>query len=237
MWSTGARYRFSPNLVVEAAYGEAPDFMKMGHVKTAYDFDAGPIRASVKYQFYAMMDRADDKGTDDLFDGLAHQHYLGGTFGLEQWTLKLEGTYTGAPQNNENNLGYFAYRMTVPNGSSKGAYDIWWDARSDWNHDQEKAVFVGLSRSLDETGIKGLSIGVGFAKGWDAKAFGYDGKMRERAWTADISYIAQDGPLKGASVSLHLMRYYNSTDLPSWTYFRNAFEDEKDMKLFVAIPL
>lgn len=237
MWSVGARYHFTPNLTSEVAYGESDGFLSIGHFKTAYDVPLGEVKATFKYQLYGMSDSADDGGPNDLFDGLAFQHYIGSAFGWDQWALRLDGTYTKAPQNTDSNLGYFAYRLTVPTGSSKGAYDVWWDARSDWNHDQEKAVFVNLARSLDETGIKGLNVGIGFAKGWDAKAFGYDGKMREHAWTADFKYVAQEGRLEGASISLHLTRYYNSTDLPSWTYFKNGFEDEKDVKLFIAIPL
>ena len=58
--------------------------------------------------------------------------------------------------------GQFAYRLTDKNGSSAGALDVWWDARSDWNAHNEKAVFAGVRRELDD-----LLPVPGFAAGGD----------------------------------------------------------------------
>ncbi|ARJ40749.1 hypothetical protein B1H58_01205 [Pantoea alhagi] len=38
--------------------------------------------------------------------------------------------------------------MTPSCGSSNGRLDIWWDARSDWNANGEKAIFAGVMYDL-----------------------------------------------------------------------------------------
>lgn len=245
MWSLGARYSLqlgeegapSPSLLtLEAAYGASDDYLKNFHFKAGYAFPAGPGQLELKYHFYGMLDNDNSGSVNDNFDGLAYQHYLGAFYNLDLWKFRLEYSYTRVPQSNDNHLNYFAYRMTNPTGSSKGAYDVWWDARSDWDHDQEMAAFAGISRGLDDLGLVGVSLGIGGAIGWDGRARGHAQHLKEYAWTADIGYVRPEGPLKGASVSLHFTRYYNRTDLPSWNGYQNAFQDEKDVKFLVAIP-
>ncbi|MDL2307856.1 hypothetical protein LJC48_07565, partial [Desulfovibrio sp. OttesenSCG-928-C06] len=229
MWSLGARYSLESGeegdlraLTLEAAYGGAQDYLHNFHLKAGYGFDLGPGRLDLKYHFYGMLDNDSSGSVNDNFDGLAYQHYLGAFYSLGLWNFRAEYTYTRVPQSEDNHIGYFAYRMTNPTGSSKGAYDIWWDARSDWDHDQEMAAFLGISRGLDDLlPFNGLRLGLGGAIGWDGQARGYAQHLKEYAWTADIIYVHPDGPLKGASASLHFTRYYNRTDLSDWTGYRN----------------
>ncbi len=236
LWSAGARYAFPQGLILEAAYGESQDYLKNAHLKGRYKTGLGEGSLEFGYQLYLMWDSDNSGSVNDNFDGTAYQHYLFGVYSLQNWTLRLEGTYTLAPQDNPNQLGYFAYRLTVPNGSSKGAYEAWWDARSDWNHDREKAVFLGVSRNLDDIFIKGFTLGAGYALGWDGKAYGYSERLREDAWTFDLKYTVREGFLKNAWAQLHFTIYHNYTSLPSWVGFKNAFQDERDLKFLVGIP-
>ena len=48
----------------------------------------------------------------------------------------------------EGQQGYFLQRMTPTYASSNGRLDIWWDNRSDFNADGEKAVFFGAMYDL-----------------------------------------------------------------------------------------
>lgn len=58
--------------------------------------------------------------------------------------MRLEGTWVKA----EGQQGYFLQRMTPTYASSNGRLDIWWDNRSDFNADGEKAVFFGAMYDL-----------------------------------------------------------------------------------------
>ena len=133
--------------------------------------------------------------------------------------------------------GQFAYRLTDRSGSSSGAFDVWWDARSDWNADNEKAAYCGAMRTLDDLlPIAGFSAGAGAAFGFDGRGFGTAEHLKEWAFTFDLNYVKPDGPLEGAFVKLHYTEYRNGTAQPSWGTYRNAFQSEHDLKLLIGIP-
>ncbi len=241
MWSSGARYTFDSGLMLEAAYGESKKHLWNGHFKAHYDtvLDEEKNRTlRLGYQAYIMGDNDNSADTlNDNFDGTAWQHVLFFHYGTGPWLFRLEGTYTLSPFDSEYQMGNFVYRLTDRNGSSKGAYDIWWDARSDWNHHNEKAVFAGVDRSLDDIlPIRGFSAGVGAAIGWDGEAYGTAQHLKEWAFNFDIGYTHPEGPLAGAFVKLHYTEYRNGTSLPSWEPYKNGFQSEHDIKLFAGIP-
>ena len=114
-----------------------------------------------------------------------------------------------------------------------------WDSRSDFNHNGEKAVFVGAWYNLGY----GWSAGISYACGWDGKpntlnpAITSTRKLREQAYNADVGYIVQSGPLKSTSIKLHCTVFNNKTGLPSFSReFPNAFKDETDIKLIFSVP-
>lgn len=240
MWSLGAKYKFKNGLILELGYGESKRHLAIGHLKSSYAWVlSDKNRFTLGYHLYAVNDSDDSgKSLNDNFDALATQHYLFGKYETPIWLFRLEGTYTEAPFSNKNHAGYFVYRMTDRNGSSKGAYDIWWNARSDWNADNEKAAFAGVERKLDDLfAVKGFYIGAGFAYGFGGRAFGTSTRLREKAYTADVGYVKPMGPMKGAFAKLHLTEYRNKTGLPSWDPFKNAFQSERDIILFLGVPL
>jgi len=241
IWSSGLRYTFDSGLMLEGAYGESKQHLWNGQFKTAYAFSPGysdKDTLSIGYQLYLMGDLDHEKNSpNENFAGIASHHYAFAHYETGPWLFKLEGTYTRAPFSNEHHVGYFAYRLTDRNGSSKGAYDVWWDARSDWNAHNEKAVFAGIQRSLDDVlPLPGFYLGAGAALGWDGKAYGVSEHFKEWAFTVDLGYVKPDGPLKGAFVKLHFTEYRNGTDKPSWEPYKNAFQSEHDIKLFAGIP-
>ncbi len=65
--------------------------------------------------------------------------------------MRLEGTWVKA----EGLQGYFLQRMTPTYASSNGRLDIWWDNRSDFNADGEKAVFFGAMYDLKNWNLPG----------------------------------------------------------------------------------
>ena len=242
LWSAGARYNFENGLSLEMAYGESKDHLKNAHFKSRYEKDfasgKGKRKLTLGYHLYAM-DDSDDSGTsvNDNFAGIATQHYLFGHFETDLWTVKLEGTYTRAPIDSPYQVGYFAYRLTDRNGSSKGAYEAWWDARSDWNAHNEMAAYLGLERRLDDLlPLPGFSVGLGAAMGWDGEAYGHSEHLKEWAFNFDVGYTKPDGPFKGAFVKVHYTEYKNGSSQPSWATYKNAFQDEHDLKIFAGIP-
>ena len=89
---------------------------------------------------------------------------------------------------------------------------MWWDARSDWNADNEKAAYCGAMRTLDDLlPIAGFSAGAGAAFGFDGRGYGTAEHLKEWAFTFDLNYVKPDGPLEGAFVKLHYTEYRNGT--------------------------
>lgn len=233
MWSLGARYEFDMGLTVEAAYGASKNHLKNAHLKTRYQTALSDGSLTFGYHLYAMDDSDDSgKSVNDNFEGTAFQHYLFTWLTHNAWTFKLEGTYTRSPAKNEYQQGQFAYRLTDRSGSSKGAYDVWWNARSDWNADNEKALFFTVERTLNDVlPVSGFYAGVGAGIGFDGKAYGTASHFKEWAFTADIGYIHPSGLLEGSFVKLHYTEYRNGTDKPSWEPFKNGFQSEHDIIL------
>ena len=237
--SAGARYNSPSGFKAELAYGTSKDFLHNAHLKLDKEMQLPEGSLNFGYHLYAMADSSGQlENKNNIFDGSAWQHYLYSRYSVGLWTLRLEGTATVVKQENPNQLGYFAYRLTVPSGSSKGAYDVWWDARSDWNADNEKAVFLGAGRKLDDVMFfNGLTAGMGYAFGFDGRAYGASEHLKESAWIAEISYTHErKDALEGAWVKVHYTHYNNHTNYPSWSPYRNAFQDERDVKVMLGIP-
>jgi len=53
----------------------------------------------------------------------------------------------------------------------------------------------------------------------------------------DFCYTVPEGLLEGAVFAFHFTCYDNLTDLPSWAYYQNAFQDEHDLRFSLVIPL
>lgn len=113
-----------------------------------------------------------------------------------------------------------------------------WDARSDWDHHKEKAVFAGAWRELDDIlPVDGFRAGIsGAAAGWDGKAYGISERLRDQAVSLDLGYTVPDGFFKASSASVHFTEYNNSSHQRSWENFKNAFQDERDIKIMISIP-
>lgn len=237
--SIGAKYDFKNNLVLEAAYGQAKDYVDQYFAKVSYSFPVAGNDLRTSYQFYGSKDKIGDENPDsNVYDGLAWLQGL--TFGYTKgpFDFRLEGTYVKA----EGNQGFFLQRMTQTYGSSNGRLDIWWDSRSDFNANGEKAVFAGVLYDLKNWELPGWAIGTSYAYGWDAKpstnpAYDQSQRLKESAWNADIMYTIQEGRAKGTLFKLHYTRYDNHTDIPSWSGgYGNIFQDEKDVKFIVIAP-
>ncbi len=242
LWSLGGRYSFANGFTLELGWGEAENFLKNGQVKAGYatPFYGGTLKAG--YQFYLMLDSEGAAASpNNIFHGPAMQHYLFSRYERGNWDGRLELTWSLAPQENPRQPGYFAYRLVTPYGGANGAYEAWWDSRSDWNHDNERAVFGGLWYSCSNSSpgflkyLEGTRAGVSLSYGWGGRAFGLDEKLRESAWSADLGYTVPKGPLRGAFIKAHYTRYYNHSGQASWVGFKNAFQDEDDFKLLVGI--
>ncbi len=237
LWSLGMRYAFDSSLTAELAYGGSQDYLKNAHLKIKYNELANKERPLyLSYQLYAMSESNDDALINDNFAGTAYQHYLSLLYQPAPWSLRTEFLHTRAPMNKSENVGYFAYRLISAYGGANGAYEPWWDSRSDWNHDKESAVFASAVRALDDLGWVGWSAGFSLVRGWGGKAYGYTETLKERAYTIDLGYKITSGRLKETLITLHYIRYDNQTDLPSWTGFKNAFQDERDIKFIVTVP-
>ncbi|EOM9698761.1 chitoporin, partial [Escherichia coli] len=122
--------------------------------------------------------------------------------------------------------GYFLQRMTPTYASSNGRLDIWWDNRSDFNANGEKAVFFGAMYDLKNWNLPGFAIGASYVYAWDAKPATWQSNpdayydknrtIEESAYSLDAVYTIQDGRAKGTMFKLHFTEYDNHSDIPSW---------------------
>ena len=173
----------------------------------------------------------------DLFRHEAWQGALQSSYRHGPYTFRLESTYTRAAFIGNTLIGNFAYRPTQRYGGSAGAYGLWWNSRSDFNHDRELAAFVALERSFGDLGQPGLQAGVSLAGGYAPATVPDADKLREYALSVFASRTLAPETLKGARLSLHATRYVNKTRAPNWgPPYTNLFQDEHDLKLILSLP-
>ncbi|XTZ37269.1 chitoporin ChiP [Salmonella enterica] len=239
--SLGAKYDFKNDLVLEAAFGQAEGYVDQYFAKASYKFDLMNNPLSTSYQFYGARDKVSG-GENDIYDGTAWLQALTFGYKIGQVDLRLEGTWVKA----DGRQGYFLQRMTPTYASSNGRLDIWWDNRSDFNANGEKAVFFGAMYDLANWDLPGWAVGASYVYAWDAKPSDvpttdgfYDAnyRLKESAYSLDASYTVQEGRAKGTMFKLHFTQYDNHSDIPSWGGgYGNIFQDERDVKFMVIAP-
>ncbi|MBP2198386.1 chitoporin ChiP [Pantoea cypripedii] len=238
--SFGAKYDFKNDFILEGAYGQAANYMDQYFAKASYQLPlaGSPLRTS--YQFYGAKDR-ESGGTENVnhvYDGLAWLQAMTLGYTLGAFDFRLEGTWVKA----EGNQGFFLQRMTPSYASSNGRMDVWWDSRSDWNANGEKAVFAGVMVDLGHWQLPGWQAGGSYAYGWDAKPstnpiYNQQQRLTESAWSLDLVYTLQETRAKGTQFKLHYTQYDNHSNLPSYSGgYGNIFQDEKDIKFMVIAP-
>lgn len=240
--SLGAKYDFKNDLILEAAFGQAQGYIDQYFAKASYKFPVAANPLLVSYQFYGTRDKADNGTVNDIYDGTAWLQAL--TFGYKAGPvdLRLEGTWVKA----DGQQGFFLQRMTPTYASSNGRLDIWWDNRSDFNANDEKALFVGAMYDLTHLDLPGWSVGASYVYAWDAKPGtlasndGYydpDNRLKESAYSLDAIYTFVEGRAKGTTLKLHFTQYDNHSDIPSYGGgYGNIFQDERDVKFTVIAP-
>ncbi|WP_421328351.1 OprD family outer membrane porin [Aeromonas veronii] len=235
-----ARYTFENGTAVTGSFGQSEGYMDSYHFKLAHKFDVlGGL--STSYQFYGSETETYTKGASQIetYDGLAWQQALTAAWGMGPYGFRLEGLWTKA----EGAEGNYLPRLTRGYANSQGANEIWWDSRSDWNANNEKALFFGVTRSLDDlVGAPGWSVGVSGAYGWDIETGqgkkAANGEDTEWAANFDVTYTVQDGKLKGTLFKLHYTDYNNDISQGGgWTDYPNIFASEHDVKFHIIMPL
>ncbi|MGY4108822.1 OprD family outer membrane porin [Aeromonas encheleia] len=234
-----ARYTFENGTAITGSFGQSEGYMDSYHLKLAHKFDV-LNGLSTSYQFYGS-ETEDSSNNKETYDGLAWQQALTAAWGSGPYGFRLEGLWTKA----EGDEGNYLPRLTRGYGNSQGANEIWWDSRSDWNANNEKAVFFGMTRTLDDlVGAPGWTVGMSGAYGWDIEkgdgSKASNGEDTESAINFDVMYTVQDGKLKGTLFKLHYTDYNNdiSTNYSnsSWTEYNNVFTSERDVKFHIIMP-
>jgi len=172
----------------------------------------------------------------DLFSAASAQAALAWRRSTGPYTWRAEATYTHAPLRDPARVGNFVYRITSQFGASNGKYAVWWNNRSDFNHDGEWAVFGSLERRFDDFGWSGGRAGMSLAAGWANSPIAGVDDLREQAVSVFASHSWGSGQFKGASLGVHVTRYFNRTQVPSWSVYSNLFQDENDVKVILQLP-
>jgi hypothetical protein len=241
--SIGAKYDFKNDLVLEGAFGQAQGYVDQYFAKVSYPFAIADKPLQTSYQFYGTRDKVNKGGVNDIYDGTAWLQALTLGYKLgDVLSLRLEGTLVKA----EGQQGYFLQRMTPTYASSNGRLDVWWDNRSDFNANGEKAVFFGAMYDMKNWDMPGWAFGASYVYGWDAKPgrmatpdayYDSNKRLKESAYSLDAVYTVQDGRAKGTQFKLHYTEYNNHSNIPSWSGgYANIFQDERDVKFMVIAP-
>lgn len=236
--SAGLKYDFKNDLVLETAFGQAQNYMNQFFGKTSYKTDIFNNPLTMSYQFYGAKDQS-HKGKN-VYDGLAWLQAATLGYQMGPVGLRLEGVVVKA----KGEQGFFLQRMTPDYASSNGRLDVWWNSRSDFNANGEKAIFTEVTYDLGDLSnyLTGWKAGVSYAYGWDAKPskdkqFNQKKRLIESAYNFDLGYTVQNGWIKDTSLQLHYTRYNNHTNIPSWGGgYGNIFQDEHDIKFIVTVP-
>lgn len=238
--SVGAKYDFKNDVQLEGAFGQAANYMDQYFTKVSWAIPVAENKLRTSWQFYGAKDKESGgvSNSNDVYEGLAWLQAL--TFGYTAGPLdfRLEGSWVKA----DGNQGFFLQRMTPGYATSNGRMDVWWDSRSDFNANGEKALFAGVMYDLTSWNLPGWAAGTSYAWGWDARpgknpAYKQNQRLKESAWNFDLLYTVQQGPVKGTLFKLHYTRYDNHSSLPSYSGgYGNVFQDEKDVKFIVIAP-
>ncbi|MCO6537188.1 MAG: OprD family outer membrane porin [Gilliamella sp.] len=236
--SAGLKYDFKNDLVLESAFGQAQNYMNQFFGKVSYKMEVFDNPMIMSYQFYGAKDQS-HKGTD-VYDGLAWLQAA--TLGYQVGAIGLR--FEGVSVKADGEQGFFLQRMTPDYASSNGRLDIWWNSRSDFNANGEKAVFAEVTYDLSHLShyLAGWKTGASYAYGWDAKPSTnrqYNQKQRliESAYNFDLGYTVQESWAKDTTFQLHYTKYNNHSNIPSWGGgYGNIFQDERDIKFIVTIP-
>jgi len=236
--SLGFKYDFKNDFVLEAAYGQAAGYLDQYFTKASWKTELAGNPLTTSYQFYGAQDRVNSNDANSLYDGLAWLQAVTLAYTTGPFSWRLEGTMVKA----EGNQGYFLQRMTPGYATSNGRLDIWWDNRSDFNANGEKAVYAGVMYDLKNWDLPGFAVGGSWVYAWDARPssnplFDQSQRLKESAWSLDAQYTVQQGRAKNTQFRLHYTQYNNHSDLPSWSGgYGNIFQDERDVKFMVIAP-
>ncbi|WP_294910384.1 OprD family outer membrane porin [Tatumella sp. UBA2305] len=241
--SLGAKYSLKNGLILEAAYGEAKNYTRQFLAKASYSFDLAGSPLNSSYQFYGSRNYSGQQAENQLYDGTAWLQALTLGYRLGQVDLRLEATAVKA----EGRQGYFLQRMTPTYSSSNGRLDIWWDNRSDFNANGEKAIFLSTMYDLSNWQLPGWAVGASVAYGWSAKPssvndspdrwYRQGSKISESSWSLDGLYTVQEGRAKGTLFKLHFTHYNNHSNIPDGAGgYGNLFQDERDVKFIMMVP-
>ena len=85
--------------------------------------------------------------------------------------------------------------------------------------------------------IPGFTAALSAVRGQGGRVYGVRETLRESAWSLDLAWTAPFGALKGCRISLHYTRYDNRSRQPSWEGYKNSFQDERDFKFLIILPL
>ncbi|RAH30282.1 multidrug transporter, partial [Vibrio vulnificus] len=179
LFSLGARYTLDNGISLDGALSKL-DERTTAHFKVKGTTDGGFYWSP---QLYIVQD--ENQYTND---DLGYQLAFLSSFSAGAYSFRAEATYTSADEDGN----WFAYRPTAGYGGSNGAYEIWWNNRSDFNHHEELAVFGSVSRDFSDIGGTGFSAGVSAALGTGASVAGYD-DLTEYAYSMFANYAIQAG--------------------------------------------
>lgn len=235
VYSVGARYTLSNGILLDAGYagltvGDRKNFHLKVKGSTADGFNWSP-------QVYVVRDQEE-------YDSTAFQAAFISSKSMGQYTFRADSTYTkaSAKDDGKGTVGNFSYRLTSQYGGSNGAYDVYWNNRSDFNHDGEIAGFLSVSRDFSDVGANGFSAGISAAGGFGSttSATRKSGEpvddLAEYAYSLFANYAIKKGTLANATLSFYWTQYINATNADSWEPYSNLFQDENDFKLSLTMP-
>ncbi len=226
VYSVGANYVLDSGTILDFGYGGLTDGDRKNlHIKVKNTTDNGLYLSP---QLYIVDD-------SEQYNNTAFQLALISSQTFGQYSFRADMIYTDAESKDKNSVGNMSYRLTSEYGGSNGAYDVWWNNRSDFNHDGELAGFLSATRDFSDIGGEGFSAGISAAAGAGAKANGYK-ELVEYAYSLFANYAIQEGALKDANISMHYTQFYNESDAGDWAPYSNAFNDETDFKLILSMP-
>lgn len=233
--SLGGRFDFNKQWSWEVAWGQSHDYLDKYFSKVSWNTGDNERQFRASWQFYGSHDRT---ANNDVYDDFAWQQGLTTEYRQGRWQFRIEGTLVHAP----GKQGYYTVAATSLYPNSAGRIDMWWDARSDYNADGEKALFFGSMVDLSDIIYPGISAGASWAWGWDGKPakggnWSQNQRFTETAWNLDLAWQVPAGWAKDTVFKLHYTNYDNHSKNPDWSGgYGNVFQDEKDIKFMMIAP-
>lgn len=201
--SGSLRYQLESGFFAEAAVGQSYDWQDRYFGKIGYQDQ----KLIANYQYYNYkITGLDFAGRENTY---GRQDVVSLSY-LTPYFFTVTGEYVWTRASSWFNVPEFVPRMTAGYGNSQGRLDYWWNAVSDFNKHDERALNIGIRQEVFKMGNDSYGFFTGAnliyadnIAGWNSARAKTDNDGYERGYNLDFGFSVLKGAFQNASFNVH----------------------------------